>query len=46
MELIILFFIVAAPAYFIFSVICFLLGFTKAGDIAERKQDATKRINL
>lgn len=46
MEYIILAILFLVPACFLLNLLCFILGFTKVGDTAERKQDAKQRITL
>lgn len=41
-----MFFVLAIPACFLLTAVCWLLSLTSIGDKAKRKQDATRRIRL
>lgn len=46
MAYILMFFVLAVPACFLLTLVCWLLALTPAGDKAKRKQDAMRRIRL
>lgn len=46
MAYILMFFVLAIPAGFILTAVCWLLSLTPLADKAKRKQDACRRIRL
>lgn len=46
MAYILMFFMLAVPACFLFTAVCWLLSLTPLGDKAKRKQEAYRRIRL